>query len=492
MKFLEITSIDASDSPEAGSGSAVTRRPLGFIGLLTLAPWPLGLAIATAIASATLAIAPFWFIYRIVAELLAATPDMAEVWPLVWWVLGLLALRWALMAASHVLAHTGAFSIQHRLRLAMARRLGAVPLSFFAGRGSGSLRRTLTDDVNALEGFFAHMLPDVVAAATAPLAALALLFAADWRLALAALAPLPLAVLAQWWFMRRGVQKMREWSALQKRIADEVGEFVRGVHVVKSFGLDARRFGQLAAAVRGAVDWVADYAQSSSRGWVLFVGVLTANLVVVARLYEFESGSLRVGGGDVRQWPLDALLGKLGIVFQDVQLFHGTVRENLKLARPDASNEAIEAAARAAQAHDFVMALPQGYDTPLGERGERLSGGERQRLSIARALLKGAPILLLDEATASVDAESEALIQEALTGLCRGRTVLMIAHRLRTVMHADHIVVMDGGRVAGQGQHDELLRSCTVYQRLWQDHEQARDWSLGSRDTMQAMPGARS
>jgi ATP-binding cassette subfamily B protein len=213
---------------------------------------------------------------------------------------------------------------------------------------------------------------------------------------------------------------------------------------------------------------------------------------LVARLYEFESGSLRVGGGDVRQWPLDALLGKLGIVFQDVQLFHGTVRENLKLARPDASNEAIEAAARAAQAHDFVMALPQGYDTPLGERGERLSGGERQRLSIARALLKGAPILLLDEATASVDAESEALIQEALTGLCRGRTVLMIAHRLRTVMHADHIVVMDGGRVAGQGQHDELLRSCTVYQRLWQDHEQARDWSLGSRDTMQAMPGARS
>src|SRR5690606_15248406 len=112
------------------------------------------------------------------------------------------------------LAHMGAFAIQHRLRLAMARRLGEVPMSFFAGRGSGSLRRTLTDDVNSLEGFFAHMLPDAVAAAAVPLVALAMLFAADWRLALAALAPLPLAVVAQWWFMRRSAERMREWSAL--------------------------------------------------------------------------------------------------------------------------------------------------------------------------------------------------------------------------------------------------------------------------------------
>lgn len=577
------------------------RRPLRFASLLALAPWALGFAIATAIASAALAIAPFWFIFRIVAELLAPVPSMAVVWPLVWWTLGLLVLRWALMATSHVLAHVGAFAIQHRLRLAMTRHLGAVPLSFLAGRGSGSLRRTLTDDVAGLEGFFAHMLPDAVAAATVPLAALALLFAADWRLALAALAPLPLALLAQWWFMRGAGQKMREWEALQKRIADEVGEFVRGVHVVKSFGLDARRFGHLATAVHGAIAWVEGYARASSRGWVLFMGVLTANLVLVAplgawlhvrgsldlatwvlflllapvvltpllrltfalgeqlqraqalaridavlrapplaepagasvpegpldlefmrlrhrygarlaldgvsftaragrltalvgpsgsgkstlarlvaRLYEFESGQLRVGGTDVRQWPLDALLARLGMVFQEVQLFHGTVRDNLLLARPRASDAELQTAARAARAHAFIMALPQDYDTPLGERGARLSGGERQRLSIARALLKDAPILLLDEATASVDAENEALIQQALAALCRGRTVLMIAHRLHTVMHADHIVVLDRGRVVGQGRHGALLRDCAVYQRLWRDHEQARDWSLGT------------
>ena len=207
---------------------------------------------------------------------------------------------------------------------------------------------------------------------------------------------------------------------------------------------------------------------------------------LVARLYEFEAGSLHVGGVDVRQWSLDALLGKLGIVFQEVVLFHGTVRDNLRMARPEASDAEIEAAARAARAHDFISALPQGYDTPVGERGARLSGGERQRLSIARALLKDAPILLLDEATASVDAENEALIQQALDELCRHRTVLMIGHRLHTVMHAHHIVVMDGGRVAGQGTHDELLRDCDLYQQLWQDHEHARQWSLGTNEEVRS------
>ncbi|MFA5495057.1 MAG: ABC transporter ATP-binding protein [Porticoccaceae bacterium] len=577
--------------------------PQTFPGLIGLARRELGWAVATAVLSAALSVAPFWFLYRIAIELFSAQPDLREVWHLAWWALGLLALRWALMAVSHVLAHTGAFAVQHRLRLGMARRLGEVPLSFFAGRGSGSLRRTLTDDVNSLEGFLAHMLPDAVASAAVPLAALALLFAADWRLALAALAPLPLALAAQAWMMRGSAVRMREWSALQKRIADQVGEYVRGVHVVKSFGLDARSFGELADALRGAATWVAGYARSSSSGWVLFTGLLSANLVVVAplgawlhargmldlptyvlfllvapavplpllrltftfgeqmqraealgrindvlaapglaepadarvpegpldlefidvrhrygerlaldgvsfraeagrltalvgasgsgkstlarllpRLYEFESGSVRVGGVDVREWPLDALLARLGIVFQDVFLLHGSVAENLRLARPDASDAQVEAAARAAQAHDFIMALPQGYATPLGERGARLSGGERQRLSIARALLKDAPILLLDEATASVDAENEALIQQALDELCRDRSVLMIAHRLRTVMHADRIVVMAQGRVAGQGRHDELLLDCPDYQRLWRDHEAARDWSLGSAD----------
>lgn len=200
---------------------------------------------------------------------------------------------------------------------------------------------------------------------------------------------------------------------------------------------------------------------------------------LLPRLYELHSGSARVGGVDLREWPLDALLGRIGMVLQEVFLFAGSVADNLRLARPQASDADLARAARAARAHDFIMALPQGYATPIGERGGMLSGGERQRLSIARALLKDAPLLLLDEATASVDSDNEALIQQALNTLAQGRTVLMIAHRLRTVVHAHRIVVLDQGRVVGQGRHEELLVSCAACRKLWQDHEETRNWPLG-------------
>jgi ATP-binding cassette subfamily B protein len=154
------------------------------------------------------------------------------------------------------------------------------------------------------------------------------------------------------------------------------------------------------------------------------------------------------------------------------------VRDNLRIARPDADDAALREAARSARALDFIERLPQGWETPLGERGARLSGGERQRLSIARALLRDAPIVLLDEATAHADAENELLIQQALGEACRGRTVLMIAHRLQTVAAADHIVVLDGGRVAGQGRHASLLADCPLYRQLWDDQQRSAGWQL--------------
>ncbi|MDF2696217.1 MAG: Transport ATP-binding protein CydD, partial [Labilithrix sp.] len=199
---------------------------------------------------------------------------------------------------------------------------------------------------------------------------------------------------------------------------------------------------------------------------------------LVPRLWETTSGAVVLGGVEVRALPLDVLLSRISMVFQDVFLFHGTIRENLRLARPDATDEHIDAACRAARAYDFIQALPEKYDTMLGERGARLSGGEKQRLSIARALLKDAPVLLLDEATAFADPENEARIQEALSELCEGRTVLVVAHRLSTIATADHIVVIDGGRVNDQGTHDELLLRCPLYQRLWKSHTEALEWSL--------------
>jgi ATP-binding cassette subfamily B protein len=178
---------------------------------------------------------------------------------------------------------------------------------------------------------------------------------------------------------------------------------------------------------------------------------------LVARLYDAERGAVRIDGADVRELTFDSLAATIGVVSQETYLFHASVRENLRFARPDASDEEIEEAARAAQVHEVVAALPDGYDTVVGERGFRFSGGEKQRIAIARTILRNPPVLVLDEATSALDVQTERAVEEALERLAEGRTTIVIAHRLSTVRDADQIVVLDGGRVSERGTHDELL-----------------------------------
>lgn len=199
---------------------------------------------------------------------------------------------------------------------------------------------------------------------------------------------------------------------------------------------------------------------------------------LLARFYDPDSGSISVGGHDIRQLTCDSLLSNISMVFQNVYLFHDTIRANICFGKPDATEQEMIAAAKKACCHDFIMALPQGYDTVIGEGGGTLSGGEKQRISIARAMLKDAPIIILDEATASVDPENEHLIQSAISELTRGKTIITIAHRLATIEQADQILVVDDGRIVEQGTHAQLIRQPGRYQQFVRIREKAEGWSL--------------
>ena len=199
---------------------------------------------------------------------------------------------------------------------------------------------------------------------------------------------------------------------------------------------------------------------------------------LIARFWDVQSGKITVGGYDVREYKLDSLMKNISMVFQSVYLFNDTVENNIKFGRPDATHEQVVAAARAACCHDFIMALPDGYDTVLGEGGGSLSGGEKQRISIARAMLKDAPIVILDEATASVDPENEAELQAAISALTRGKTLIMIAHRLNTVRNADQILVLSGGHIVQRGTHQELMAQGGLYADLGGVRQEALRWKL--------------
>lgn len=201
---------------------------------------------------------------------------------------------------------------------------------------------------------------------------------------------------------------------------------------------------------------------------------------LMARFWDVNKGSVKLGGIDVKDYSLDSLMSNFSMVFQNVYLFNDSIENNIKFGKPAASHEEVVGAAKAARCHDFIMALPDGYDTVIGEGGATISGGERQRLSIARAMLKDAPIVILDEATANVDPENEAELQAAIEALTGGKTIIMIAHRLKTVRHANQILVVDHGRIVQHGTHDQLIQQKGIYADFILNRKAAIDWKINA------------
>ena len=201
---------------------------------------------------------------------------------------------------------------------------------------------------------------------------------------------------------------------------------------------------------------------------------------LISRFYDVTDGSIQIGGVDIRDIPLDALMDKVSFVFQDTFLFKQSILDNIRMGNPDATEEQVIAAAKAARCHEFIEQLPNGYQTVIGSTGVHLSGGERQRIAIARAIVKDAPIIVLDEATAFSDPENEYLIQKAFEKLIQNKTVVMIAHRLSTIRNADQILVMEKGCLIESGTHDELLKKNGKYAQMWSSYTESINWKIGT------------
>ncbi|OIN46446.1 ABC transporter [Pseudomonas azotoformans] len=500
-----------------------------------------------------------------------------------------LSLGWMASGVALWLTHVADHRLQSSLRDAMVRKLGRVPLGWYTDTTSGAVRKVVQDDLEDLHHLVAHHAVELTAAVVTPLAGLLWLATLNWRLALLAVATLPIYAVAYTLMMRGFGTKMQLLDKSMTRVSAAIVEFVHGIAVVKAFG----RVGQAHRSYQQAVNqfsaqyagWVKPLLRLEAfssmalsvpvillvslglgslllaHGWItpleLFAETLVAVVIpqsllvinqsltaqrtalaaaerieallaveelptpkacvqphgcdirfeqvqfgydpehlilkgvdlhcpagsvtalvgasgagkstlakLVPRFHDVNAGRICIGGADVREIDPRQLYQHVGFVLQDAQLVHGTVADNLRLGRPGASDAEVEAAARSAQIHGRIQALPRGYQSVIGEDAI-FSGGEAQRVSIARTLLADTPVLILDEATSHADPESEALIQDALSALARGRTVLVIAHRLASISGVDQIVVLDQGRVLESGRHEQLLAANGAYARLW-------------------------
>jgi ATP-binding cassette subfamily B protein len=544
-------------------------------------------AVVLAVAAAVLELLPYWLIYRLVRDLVAGTDDEHKFFVAA--AVGVVAVagHYVLFGLSTTLSHRAAFGMLYEIRMALARKLGRLPLGYFTGTRSGEVKRVLNDGTERIELVVAHALPDAAGGVALWLGVSIWMFVVDWRLALAAVVAVPVAFACMGMALRVSRKRMAPYLAADARMNGSIVEYLAGMPVVKVFNRTGEAFAETSRAVRdytaleiewgrawvplggafytlivanivvilpvglgllkaGAVDVAtllffvivgAHYSRPLLKLFAIFsqfahiaggareitalleepelpdtrqrpvlagsdvefdrvrfaydgrevlhevsftarsgqitalVGPSGAGKTTIARLVprfaDVTGGSIRIGGHDVREIGIEALMDTVAFVFQDTFLFDDTVAANIRVGRAGASDDDVIAAARAARCDEFVSALPAGYDTVIGERGATLSGGERQRITIARALLKNAPIVVLDEATAFVDPDNEAAIQDAISALAAGRTVLVVAHRLSTIVGADQILVVDGGLIVESGRHGDLVAAKGTYAALW-------------------------
>ena len=567
--------------------------------VFTYASWVL------AAVSALVALVPFWYIWKILRDVLAAAPEYFRAVNIPhygWMAVLFAALAYLIYVGALLCSHLAAFRVATNLRLAVTEHLAKLPLGFTERYGSGRLRKVVEESTGAAETYLAHQLPDQYNAMATPVGLLVLLAVFDWRLGLLSLVPVALAfaVMATMTGARMA-EKMRQYGNALAAMSNEAVEYVRGIPVVKTFGQSVFSFKKFKGTIDEYEKWVVAYTEELRlpmmfytaaingvfafliAGGLLFTrngvtpefllnllfyiiitpvisltltrimmmsenkmivtdalsridSVLDAETVqesaqpqhpkdssveltdvhfsydgktdvikgvslriqpgqtaalvgpsgggkstlagLMARFFDVGSGSIRIGGADVRDIAKEELMDTVSFVFQNSRLIKGSILDNVKLGRPDATEQEVLAALEAAQCTDILEKFPAGVHTVIGTEGVYLSGGEQQRIAIARAMLKNAPILILDEATAFADPDNEAKVQAAFARLARGKTVILIAHRLTTVADADCIYVVQNGQIAETGTKDELCAQNGLFARMWRDYQSSVEWKV--------------
>ncbi|MGX4585932.1 ABC transporter ATP-binding protein [Paenibacillus chitinolyticus] len=590
----------------------------GVARLLQIAGEKRGLLAASGILSALSAIGqliPYISVYFILKELLVHAAHPAEAdgpFMVRWGIIALLGLigSLVLMYAGGLLSHIAAFRILYGLRIKLSSHIGKLPLGWLNGTSTGAVKKTLEQNVEKIETFVAHQLPDLIHVAVSTLLMITVMFYLNVWLAFACIVPILVGFGVQIVLMTGPETKknVKKYHDALERLNGSAIQYVRGMPAVKVFGQTVHSFRKFYADMIYYRDYCVKYTDQFQNGFLIFkvilvsfaafvlpVGVFllsrdpgnaafasvllfflvmapgvsapmfkimylmsslrdigegveridrllaekpipeperpikpdqydvtfdkvsfsyeaktgsgealsnisftagqgqvtalvgpsgagkstAANLV--PRFWDVNEGAIRIGGVDVRDMTVEDLMDTVAFVFQETFLFYDTVYNNIAVGRPGAAAEDVYAAARAAQCHEFIGRLPQGYETRIGEGGVYLSGGEEQRIAVARSILKNAPVLVLDEATAFADPENENKMQLALKELIRGKTVLVIAHRLHVICDADQILVLSGGRLAEQGKHDELVAANGLYATMWSTYTDSERWHIGMK-----------
>ena len=557
--------------------------------------------------SALTALVPFWYIWKIINEVLKASPNFGSAQNLTHY--GIMAMAYAIISyliyiGALLCSHLAAFRIAANMRIDITEHIAKLPIGFTDSFGSGKLRKIINDSTAATETYLAHQLPDKYAAMATPVGLLALLLVFDWRLGLLSLVPVAagFAVMSAM-TGKRMEEKMRQYGNALAAMSNEAVEYVRGIPVVKTFGQSVFSFKKFKATIDEYKKWVLAYTKDMRPPMMLYTaaingvfaflilgafwftnGTVTSEFFVnllfyiiitpvisvtltkimymseegmvigdaieridsvlnaepmsvgnnpqnpkstsielenihfsydgkkeavsgislkikggqtvafvgpsgggkstlaslISRFFDVNSGSIKIGGVDVRDIPKDELMNTVSFVFQNSKLIKASILDNVKMGKPNATDEEVLNALKSAQCMDIIEKFPDGVNTVIGSRGIYLSGGEMQRIAIARAVLKNAPIIILDEATAFADPDNEVKVQTAFAKLSEGKTVIMIAHRLSTVRNADCIYVIADGKIAEYGNRAELIEKKGMFYKMQNDYQSSVSWKVSN------------